>query len=662
MILAGANRQIERSDAFVSNTFNISAGAKAFEVLSSGIYSNKPAAVVRETLCNAVDSHKEQGNASTPILLHCPNRLEPWFSVRDYGTGMSHEKVTNLYSTYFGSDKSNSNLGIGGFGLGSKAPLSYVDSFTVTVWHGNKKRVYNVFKNEDAIPEIALLHEQDSIEPVGVEVKVPVKTQDIDDFIRQITIYTRYATIPVECVGAKITHNKRNYIYEGSICKVHDEGHWNDHTITFVVGGVPYEHSHSEIINLSITLPECSLEMHLPIGSVEIAASREKISAKPTTIKYIQSVIDAERATASKAINNQVLNADTYKDALNIIVDKSTKWIKFDCKWLDKNTGITHNLERDKVYQSDGFHVHYMEDNLNLISERYSKNRIRLNFTESPVVILVDVSTNWRAKVRQYGKPCWVVNKVIAYWQDAVWDKVVSDNTHRVTFLKISELPYIKTDITKNSARANTITVWDHSKKDVNLTEITDPLHVFVGTVKDLKYTYINYKEVFGVRAGIITYVQYRKALNINPDMIINAIDNLEEFCKDTEDNKDFINWLSTVKGETPYIAYGVRRGIDKLNKTYKCKWTDELYMFANDHESADYMFAKDCIYRYNVACDLLSREKQSNIKLSSAKSWPSKYEWIPESVLKMLGDSYDIHETKKLVELLNSGAKEHGL
>ena len=661
MQIASANRQIERSDDFQANTFKINAGSKAFEILSSGIYSNKPAAVVRETLCNAVDSHKEQGNVSTSIILHCPNRLEPWFSVRDYGTGMSHEKVTNLYSTYFGSDKSNSNLGIGGFGLGSKAPLSYVDSFTVTVWHGNKKRVYNVFKNEDAIPEIALLHEQDSIEPVGVEVKVPVKTQDIEDFIRQITIYTRYATVPVECVGAKITHNKRDYIYEGNICKVYDDGAWRDHTITFVVGGVPYEHSHSEISNLGISIPECSLEMHLPIGSVDIAASREKISAKPATIKYIQSVIDDERATASKAINDTVLNADTYKDALHIVQHKSTKWIMFDCKWLDKTTGTTHNLERDKSYQSDGFHVYSMGDNLNLTSARYSKNQLRLDFAESPVVILVDVTTNWRAKVRQYGKPCWVVNKTPQFAND-VWTKIVSDNTHRATFLKTSELPYVKPDITNNSARANTINVWDDGKQDINLAETDNIIHAWVSTVKKLKHTYQKYRQVFNQLPVIINETQYKKALNIDPDKIVNAFDNLEEFCEDVEANTDFINWLSNLKGGNPQVQWQVKRGIEALHNTHGCKWVTELYNFANGKESAEYTFAIDCVHRYYTACDLLIRERHKDIKLPSAQSWPSKYDWVPEHLLRVLSEYHTDDTKKKLIDLLNIGAKEHGL
>jgi len=96
--------------------FKIKASAKAFSILSSGLYANKIRAIIRELSCNAVDSHVAAGRTDTPFDVHLPNDLEPWFSIRDYGTGLSHEQVSSIYTTYFESTKTESNDYIGALG------------------------------------------------------------------------------------------------------------------------------------------------------------------------------------------------------------------------------------------------------------------------------------------------------------------------------------------------------------------------------------------------------------------------------------------------------------------------------------------------------------------------------------------------------------------
>ena len=55
--------------------FRIRNSAKAFSILSSGLYANKVRAIIREYSCNAVDSHVEAGRADTPFDVHLPNSL-----------------------------------------------------------------------------------------------------------------------------------------------------------------------------------------------------------------------------------------------------------------------------------------------------------------------------------------------------------------------------------------------------------------------------------------------------------------------------------------------------------------------------------------------------------------------------------------------------------
>jgi len=91
---------IERSGITTENEFTIKASSQAFDILSSGLYSDKILAVVRELSCNARDSNVEAKNPE-PFEIHLPNGLEPYFSVTDNGLGLSQESAMHLYTTYF---------------------------------------------------------------------------------------------------------------------------------------------------------------------------------------------------------------------------------------------------------------------------------------------------------------------------------------------------------------------------------------------------------------------------------------------------------------------------------------------------------------------------------------------------------------------------------
>ena len=77
-----------QNEAIMSNVgeigeFRIRNSAKAFNILSSGLYANKVRAIVRELSCNAVDSHIAAGKQDTPFDVHLPNQHEPWFAILD---------------------------------------------------------------------------------------------------------------------------------------------------------------------------------------------------------------------------------------------------------------------------------------------------------------------------------------------------------------------------------------------------------------------------------------------------------------------------------------------------------------------------------------------------------------------------------------------------
>src|SRR5579863_1325514 len=103
--------------------YRIAQSKAAFETMSSRLYSDKIRAVLRELACNAWDAHAAANKSDVPFEVHLPTDFEPWFEVKDYGTGMSQYDIVNLFCTYFGTNKSDSDKFIGALGLGSKSPF-----------------------------------------------------------------------------------------------------------------------------------------------------------------------------------------------------------------------------------------------------------------------------------------------------------------------------------------------------------------------------------------------------------------------------------------------------------------------------------------------------------------------------------------------------------
>jgi hypothetical protein len=289
-----------QNEAIMSNVgeigeFRIRNSAKAFSILSSGLYANKVRAIVRELSCNAVDSHIAAGKQDTPFDVHLPNQLEPWFAIRDYGIGLTHEQVTNIYTTYFESTKTASNEFIGALGLGSKSPFSYTDNFTVTAIKDGVKGIYTAFINEAGVPSIALMMNEDTTEPAGVEVKFSVNDRyDFSKFQDESRyVYTYFKLRPV--VSGATNFQFRDVEYESKDIVPGVHVHRDARRSIAIMGNIAYPidlPQGSDVGGLHMLL-NCGLEMHFGIGELDFQASREGLSYIPQTVAAIKTKLEA---------------------------------------------------------------------------------------------------------------------------------------------------------------------------------------------------------------------------------------------------------------------------------------------------------------------------------------------------------------------------------
>jgi hypothetical protein len=231
--------------------FSVKMDKMTYKLLSDNLYSDKVLAIVREYSTNAADSNIAAGKATTPIQVHLPTRLEPWFSVSDDGLGLSHEDAMLIYPTYFESTKRDSDAVTGCFGLGCKAGFCYVDAFTVESRFNGILRIY-ACAIDDGMPTISLLSKTHTNRPNGVEVKVPVANQDdISVFKRSAESILPWLNVPVNCnIETTVIRPKANFKGESWALYNTAPGQRGGLYINF--GGVLYHIDENHLYNWSL--------------------------------------------------------------------------------------------------------------------------------------------------------------------------------------------------------------------------------------------------------------------------------------------------------------------------------------------------------------------------------------------------------------------------
>jgi hypothetical protein len=276
--------------------FRIRNSAKAFNILSSGLYANKIRAIIREYSCNAVDSHVEAGRTDTPFDVHLPNTLEPWFSVRDYGVGLDEQQVRNIFTTYFESTKTATDELIGGLGLGSKSAFSFTDNFTIVAVKGGIKRVFTAFINDQGVPSIAPMGEEQSNEPNGVEIRFSVEDPyDFRKFYNEAQhVYKHFKLRPVVSGVSNFQFTDPDYTDRDIIPGVHanERGYGSSYAI---MGNIEYPLDIPSNMDLGEVghLLRCGLTIEFAIGELDIQASREGLSYIPETVSAIKAKLEA---------------------------------------------------------------------------------------------------------------------------------------------------------------------------------------------------------------------------------------------------------------------------------------------------------------------------------------------------------------------------------
>lgn len=430
MKLTVATNEVLLSNVGTTGEFKIRNSAKAFKILSDGLYSNKIRAIIRELSCNAVDSHVSAGKASEPFEVHLPGVYEPWFAVRDFGTGLDGNQVTNIYTTYFESTKTNSNDFIGALGLGSKSPFSYTDNFTVTAIKDGVKRIYSAFINDEGVPSIAEMAEELTDEINGVEVKFSVNNRyDYDSFSNEARQVLTWFQVKPNITGVdNFKFKDIDYKEKNIIQGVHETDELYFKSIA-LMGNIPYPihdipDAKKHFGDLA-SLLGCNLVIEFDIGELDFAASREQLSYIPLTINSIRKKLEklndalavniSNKADAienewhraaflSKKYNSSLFNAAVIKYVLD------TKFPLIDTTRHYYTTTFTYNIQdlTARGLNITGFKPTYkgvkqVGNNSEYVNGQFVKT-MNIPVEEDTIIVLDDLKTGCISRAKyQYG-------------------------------------------------------------------------------------------------------------------------------------------------------------------------------------------------------------------------------------------------------------------
>lgn len=280
--------------------------AEFFHMLSSAIYTDQKLAVVREVMCNAWDAHIVAGITNKPIRITVD---QDFLTIQDFGPGIPHEKIRDIYGVYGNSTKKSDGKQTGGFGLGSKSPWAYQDDFEVTNTHKGVRAIYIMTKQnvETGKPAIIKMVDMPSDEN-GVKVKIKIKMGDTAAFIERIKRVAFLGEISARLNGNALRTLGISQIKSGFILLKNEDLGDRNSKIFIRYGNVvyPVPSDHDEIKSEYKAMTEI---MHNAMGdhyytsdcykailmaephSILVTPSRESLSMQSKTVATLKTLI-----------------------------------------------------------------------------------------------------------------------------------------------------------------------------------------------------------------------------------------------------------------------------------------------------------------------------------------------------------------------------------
>lgn len=353
MLLNNQSNTLETNvDTSQSVDFSIGDTSTIISILRSKLYSHPIRTLVQEYICNARDAMREAGTWGKDTLqITLPSIVDHTFSVRDYGPGISPDRMANVFVRYGASTKRTDNNQTGGFGIGAKSAWSYTDSFTIETFIDGIRRSYVAHLGASNSGSLDLLATEATTEKNGTKVTIAVKASDSKNFRNAVNRAIYFWDEPVTVNGVALKRQLDVKQYEEMFCiEAYHDDIYRDLAInnTFlVIDGVIYEYyfqNYSAYVNTFL---------RFNTGEIEVSANRESIVESDKNKKSIQDKVGAFQAFVDDkklAFKDAIISTKfaLYKEFM-FLTGQNFHTTNFDvfqtrCRYL-RSLGATHKVQ-----------------------------------------------------------------------------------------------------------------------------------------------------------------------------------------------------------------------------------------------------------------------------------------------------------------------------
>ncbi len=324
-----------------SGTMGIKITSKLFSMMVDGLYQNKYGAVIRELATNALDAHDKAGKSNIPFNLTLPNGIVNRFAIRDFGPGLDKENMIKYFCTLLESDKDNSNIARGAFGVGCKSPFAVTDEFVVTSWHNGVKTVLLIARENKGTPTYYVLSETPSDEENGVMIQFESDEYERwkKETIRQLAAFK----VKPKC-NIDIEWNNITQLIDNELYVIENFGKTN----YIEMGEVLYPLNVSTDINKYFPTNygnKDSLGLRVNIGDIMVPPDRERIDETDESIILINNLLNQHYTTLQKQYLEEfnLIYNNTITSLENFISSK--KYIA-SSRYYELHSGLKDKFEK----------------------------------------------------------------------------------------------------------------------------------------------------------------------------------------------------------------------------------------------------------------------------------------------------------------------------
>lgn len=462
--------QVDASEKFVTENFSLGDERVIMNILRSKMYSSPIRTICQEVMSNARDAHREMGKGKTPIQVTLPNSIDMSLRIRDFGPGITPERMSDVFIKYGNSTKRDTNKQTGGFGLGAKSPFSYSDTFTVvsiTPERGQMiRREYVAYIDESQLGAMSLVKEEKTDEEQGTTVIVPCKPNDAKKFAEAVEETGRYWTPRPKVKGnSDFCFEDVTYSYESK------DGDWaiieGDKEPRAVVDGISYRIQTALVLKdtekTEQKLCDAGLRLFFSVGQMKVTANREDLDYQPDVITKLRAAIHKAMREVDTLVTAQMSTATNYIEACGLWTTTSNQF-----RWLPESCGTWNGLPlRETVKPESESYIGYREFtrgsskprtykgyearirfqkgclvvNNDTDSLAIARTRIDWLFANHPYVNTIQVVQEFKKPQRSYHSDDEVEKARKAFYKEMHWDKLGLIQLSQVQFLKPTYTP-----------------------------------------------------------------------------------------------------------------------------------------------------------------------------------------------------------------------------